>query len=138
MKKNEPISKIMSCDVLSVHLGQQVSDARKLLAAHPIHHLPVVSNDELIGLISASDILGISVEGIDTDERSMDAYLDHQFSIEKLMVTELKTLSSSAPIREAAEVLSDGNFHAIPIVDDGKLSGILTSTDLIRHLRDMF
>ena len=138
MKKNEPISKIMSSDVLSVHVGNKVSDARKFLAAHPIHHLPVVSNDDLIGLISASDILGISVEGMDTDERSMDAYLDHQFSIEKLMVTELKTLPANAPIREAADILSDGNFHAIPVVDDGKLSGIVTSTDLIRYLRDMF
>ena len=138
MKKNEPVSKIMSSDIQTLHTGQKVSDARKLLAEHGFHHIPVVSGAELIGLISAADVLGISVEGIDSDERSMDAYLDHQFSIEGLMTKDLHTLAPSAPIREAADILSNGDFHAIPIVEEGNLAGIVTSTDLIAYLRDMF
>ena len=138
MKKSEPVSKIMSSDVHTVHTGQNVSDARKLLSNHAIHHVPVVSGDQLVGIISASDILGISTEGIGADERSIDAYLDHQFSIEGLMKTDLKTLAPSDTIREAAEILSDGSFHAIPIVEADKFVGIVTSTDLISFLRDQF
>ncbi len=138
MKKNEPISHIMSTDVKSVHTGQKVSDVRKLLADNSFHHIPVTSGDELVGLISASDVLGISVEGVEADDRSMDAYLDHQFSIESLMVTDLKTLPPTAPIRDAAALLANGDFHAVPVVDGGKLQGMLTSTDLIRYLHDQF
>jgi CBS domain-containing protein len=139
MKKNEPISKILTRDVATTHTGQKVSDVRKLLMKNGFHHVPVVSGQKLIGLISASDILGISVEGVGSDERSMDAYVDHQFSIEKLMKTDLKTLSSSAKIADAADALSAGDIHAVPVVDDaGDLQGLVTSTDLIRFLRDQF
>jgi len=139
MKKNEPIEKVLTRDVMTTHTGQKVSDVRKIFAQNAFHHMPVVSGKKLIGLISASDILGISVEGVGSDERSMDAYLDHQFSIEKLMRTDLRTLPEKARIADAAEILSDGQFHAIPVVDgDENLIGIVTSTDLVRYLRDLF
>ncbi|HEB90706.1 MAG TPA: CBS domain-containing protein [Deltaproteobacteria bacterium] len=139
MKKNEPLDRILTRDVVTAHTGMKVSDVRKIFAQEGFHHVPVVSGKKLIGLISASDILGISVEGVGSDERSMDAYLDHQFSIEGLMKKDLETLSLKSTIADAAEILSDGNFHAVPIVNDaGELEGLVTSTDLIRYLRDLF
>lgn len=139
MKKNEPIKKVLTREVVTAHTGQSVSDIRKIFAKEGFHHIPVVSGKKLIGLISASDILGISVEGIPSDQRSMDAYLDHQFSIEGLMQKELRTLPEKSTIADAAEALSDGSIHAVPVVDDdGSLAGLVTSTDLIRYLRDLF
>ena len=139
MKKNEPIEKVLTRDLITTHLGQKLSDVRKILAKEGFHHLPVVSGKKLIGMISASDVLGISVEGIPTDERSMDAYIDHQFSIEGLMRRELRTLPVKSSIADAAEALSDGTFHSVPVVNgDGELEGLVTSTDLIRYLRDLF
>lgn len=139
MKKNEPISKVLTKDVITTHVAEKVSDVRKLFAEHGFHHVPVVSGSELVGLISASDILGISVEGVGSNEMSMDAYLDHQFSIESLMKTDLRTLNQKSTVADAAEALSDGNIHAVPVVDDSnKLIGLVTSTDLIRFLRELF
>ena len=139
MKKNEPIDKVLSRDIVTTHLGQKVSDVRKLLSENGFHHMPVVSGKKLIGMISAADILGISVEGVGSDDRSMDAYLDHQFSIESLMKKELKTLPVKSTIADAAEILANGDIHAVPVVDDkGELAGLVTSTDLIRFLRDLF
>jgi len=139
MKKNERIEKVLTRDVVTAHVGQKLSDVRKLLATSGFHHMPVVSGQKLIGLISASDILGISVEGLGSDERSMDAYLDHQFSIEGLMKTDLRTLPIKSSIADAAVMLSDGSIHAVPVVDDeGDLVGLVTSTDLVRFLRDLF
>jgi len=138
MKKNEKIDQILTREIVTVHVCQKVSDVRKIFAEQGFHHVPVVSGQKLIGIVSASDILGISVEGVGSDERSMDAYIDHQFSIEGLMKTDLKTLSTKSTIADAADVLSDGNFHAIPVVDGNELVGLVTSTDLIRFLRDQF
>lgn len=139
MKKNEKIDQILTREVVTVHVGQAVSDVRKIFAKHGFHHVPVVSGKKLIGIVSASDMLGISIQGVGSHERSMDAYLDHQFSIEGLMKTDLKTLSIRSTIANAAEVLSDGNFHAVPVVDENdELVGLVTSTDLIRFLRDLF
>lgn len=139
MKKNEPIEKVLSRDVVTIHIGQKVSDVRKILTENGFHHLPVVSGKKLIGLVSASDILGISVEGVGSDDRSMDAYLDHQFSIEEIMKKELKTLGPKSTVADAAEILSDGDFHAVPVLDaEGGLVGLVTSTDLIRFLKSLF
>ena len=139
MKKSESIDKVVTRDVVTVHTAQKVSDVRKLCATYGFHHVPVVSGKKLIGLISASDILGISVEGFGSDERSMDAYIDHQFTIEGLMTRELRTLTPAATIKDAAAALSDGTIHAVPVIaDGGDLAGLVTSTDLIRYLRDQF
>ncbi|MGE0784263.1 MAG: CBS domain-containing protein [Sandaracinaceae bacterium] len=134
MKKNEPIKSIMSDQVFTVHTGQKLSDARKLMVQHGMHHVPVVSGDRLVGLLAASDILGLSVEGVGSDQRAMDAYLDHQFSIEDQMIKDVRTLEKDGTIRDAAELLADGKFHAVPILDDGALAGIVTTTDLVRYL----
>ncbi len=137
MKKNETVDRVITRDVVTAHVGMRVSDIRKAFAKESFHHMPVVSGRKLIGLISASDILGISVEGIPSDERSMDAYIDHQFTVEGLMTTELTTVPNGSRIADVAEILSDGRFHSVPVVDDkGNLEGIVTSTDLIRFLRD--
>lgn len=129
----------MTSNPTTVHTQQKPSDVRKIMAEHKFHHVPVVSGEKLLGIISASDMLGVSVEGIETDQRSMDAYLDHQFTIEGLMHSNLKTLTENSTIRDAADALADGSFHALPVVNDaGNLQGIVTSTDLIRYLREQY
>jgi CBS domain-containing protein len=139
MRKNEPISKILTKDVETVHVGMAVSDVRKLFAQKGFHHVPVVSGEKLVGMITASDVLGIMVEGVGADDRSMDAYLDHRFSIEELMTKGLQTLPVKSTIADAAELLSEGDYHAVPVVSDGgSLEGLVTSTDLIRYLRGLF
>jgi CBS domain-containing protein len=139
VKKNESIKKVLTKDVITTHVGEAVSQVRKTFVKEGFHHMPVVSGKKLIGMVTSSDILGISVEGIPSDARSMDAYLDHQFNIEGLMKKDLKTLPTKSTVADAAEALSEGNFHAVPIVDDeGNLEGLVTSTDLIRFLRDLF
>ncbi len=139
MKRNEPITHLMTTDLKTVHAHQKVSDVRKIMADNGFHHVPVVSGDKLLGIISASDILAISVQGVGSDEREMDAYLDHQFSLESLMHKNLKTIEAGGTVRDAANVLAEGSFHALPVVDgSGKLTGMVTSTDLIRYLRDQY
>jgi CBS domain-containing protein len=135
MKKNESIRRIMSAQLVTVHHGDPVSKVRQLIAQHGIHHVPVVSGENLVGIISASDILRVSFgDTFNTDQRTVDATLDHTFSIEGLMQKSPITLSATGSIRDAAEILAKNQFHALPVVDGEKLVGIVTSTDLIQYL----
>jgi len=137
MKHNQPITKLMTTGLITVHTGDPISKVRKLLREHHIHHVPVVSGHDLLGIISASDILRVSFgDTFDTDERTVDATLDHTMTLEDVMQKNVRTLRKSATVRDAAEVLVKGDFHAVPIVeaDDKTLVGMVTSTDLIRHL----
>ena len=49
MKRNDPISHLMTRNVITVHHGDPISKVRSLVREHGVHHLPVVSGDQLIG-----------------------------------------------------------------------------------------
>lgn len=137
MKKHEPISKIMSTDLITVHHGDPISKVRQLASEHGVHHIPVVSGDQLVGIISWSDILRVSFgDTFETDQRTVDATLDHTFSIEQVMKKNPVSLQETATVRDAAEILARGEFHAVPVVNGGKLVGIVSTTDLIKYLLD--
>lgn len=135
MKRNDPISHLMTRNVITVHHGDPVSKVRKLVREHGVHHIPVVNGDQLIGIISWSDVLRISFgDAFGTDERTVDATLDHTFKLEDVMKKSPVTLEETGTVRAAAEILAKSDFHSLPIVNGGKLVGMVTSTDLIRYL----
>lgn len=139
MKRNEPVTKIMSTNLVTAHHGDPISKVRKLIQEHGMHHIPVVNGDQLVGLISNSDILRVSFgDAFNTDQRAVDATLDHTFTIEGLMQKDVVSLTEHSTIREAAEILGQGKFHSLPVLNGGKIVGMVTSTDLIRFLAEQF
>ena len=139
MRRNEPVSKIMSSQMLTVHTAQKVSEAYRVLTENRIHHLPVVSGDKLVGLISSTDMMKLSLDAYGTPDSANTGYFDSQFSIKDVMSTELTTVKPDDSIRSAAEILSAGSHHSLPVVNvDGKLVGIVTTTDLVNYLLDQY
>jgi CBS domain-containing protein len=139
MKRNEPVTKIMSTNLVTVHHGDPISKVRKLIQEFGLHHIPVVSGDQLVGIISNSDILRVSFgDTFSTDQRAVDATLDHTFTVEGLMNANVVSLTEHSTIREAADILGQGKFHSLPVLNGGKIVGMVTSTDLIRYLAEQF
>ena len=139
MKRNAPISHLMSRSVITAHHGDPISKVRALFREHGVHHIPVVNGDQLVGIISWSDILRVSFgDAFQTDERTVDATLDHTLTLEQVMQKKPVSLPETSTVREAAEILAVGSFHAIPIVSGARLVGIVTTTDLIKYLLDQF
>lgn len=139
MKHHDPISHLMSRSVITAHHGDPISKVRSLFRDHGVHHIPVVKGEQLIGIISWNDILRVSFgDAFQTDERTVDATLDHMLSLEQVMQKSPVTLAETGTVREAAELLAGGTFHALPIVSGTKLVGIVTTTDLVKYLLDQF
>lgn len=138
MKQNQPISQLMARDPITVHTQQSLSDVRKLIAEHGVHHVPVVSGKKLVGLVSANDLLRLCYgDPSQVDRRAADATLD-AMTLRDAMVEDLATIQHKEPIKRAAELLSTGKFHSLPVLDGEDLVGIVTSTDLIRFLRGLY
>lgn len=138
MKRNEAITKIMTTELKTVHLGQKLSEVRNMLAESPFHHVPVVSGENLVGLISATDMVKLSLSAYGVDQQALDGMLDSQHTIESVMSKDLITIKESETVRDAATMLSKGTFHALPVVDGEKLVGMVTSTDIIHYLLDQY
>ncbi len=138
MKQNQPVSKLMADDPITVHEKQKLSDVRKLITEHGVHHVPVVSGKKLIGLISATDLLRVGYGDISKiDARAFDTALD-TMTIRETMVEDVATIQHDDPIKLAADLLSTGRFHSLPVLDGEDLVGVVTSTDLIRFLRELY
>lgn len=137
MKKNEPITKVMSSALQTIHDGEPVSKLRAIFENARIHHIPVVSGNKLIGIVSWNDYLRISFGTFgEQNDRGVDEVLDHTYKIHDVLTSDVVTLPVSATVRDAARILGEGNFHALPILDGDQLVGIVTSSDLIRYLAE--
>ena len=139
MRRNESITHIMTSNITSVNTAQKISDVYAVLENKAVHHVPVTSGQKLVGMISSTDMVKLSLGPYGTPGAAKEGYLDGQFSIEGVMSTDLTTLQPDNTIRDAAEVLVRDKFHALPVVEDsGKLVGMVTTTDLIRYLLDQY
>lgn len=137
MKKNEPVTKIMTKELITVHDGDPVSKLRQIFERDSIHHIPVVSGERLVGIVSWNDFMRVSFgEYGNQDAKGLDAILDHTYKIHDVMNQNPTTMASSGTVRDAARVLGSSGFHSLPVVEGEKLVGLVTSTDLINYLAE--
>ena len=97
-------------------------------------HLPVVSNDRLVGIITDRDLrLAVNSpvveEGADLKRETV---LDG-VRVDQCMTRDPQCVSPNTAVHEVAELLSLNKFGAMPVVDDGKLVGIISYIDFLKH-----
>ncbi|WP_179333428.1 CBS domain-containing protein [Winogradskyella costae] len=135
MKSIQPISTIMSSKIITLQKDDELETAELLFKKHKIRHIPVVENEAIIGMLSYTDLLRISfADAVDETEMEIESLVYNMFTIEQVMAKNVITVPSDTSIKHVALILAQKEFHALPIVDDGRLVGIVTTTDLINYL----
>jgi CBS domain-containing protein len=128
----------MTKNVVKLNLSDDLTKAEGLFKKHQIRHIPVVYSNNIVGMLSYSDLLRISfVDSID-DEEVIDATVYNMFTLEQVMVKKLVIIAPETTIKDAAEILASKEFHALPVCEGDLLVGILTTTDLIKYLIDQY
>lgn len=134
MKIGVPVSKIMTKNLVTLSTKDDLVTAERLFKKHHIRHIPVVEGKNIKGILSHTDLMRISfADAIDEHEEVVDTIVYNMFTIPQVMVHDVVSVKSDTTIKEVAEILSKREFHALPVVDDGQLKGIVTTTDLIRY-----
>ena len=128
MDAETPISEIMIRDVIQVFPDDSLLKLEEIFTSNPIHHVLVVEDGSLVGVVSKSDM--------------MELYKEYAYSSEKLNISELTVDEVMTPdplclemddtIGLAADIILANKFHSIPVVDEGKLVGIITNHDLVK------
>ncbi len=138
MKKRTPVSEIMTEHVITLNLTDDLDTAEAIFKEKKIRHIPVISGDKIIGMLSYTDLLRISfVDGVDDDD-DVEAIVYNMFTIEQVMAKKLVSITKETTIKEVAEILAQKEFHALPVLENEKLVGIVTTTDLINYLIAQF
>jgi len=134
MRADEPLSRIMTEAVVVIDSDRSVSEALDCFFQYPIHHLPVVRNGKLAGMLSSADLMKLEFFAPEAAPESA-RHLDEHFTIEQLMRTPVTSLKPHNSLGEAAEKLIECGVHALPIVDEAdRVLGIVTTTDIILSL----
>ncbi|MCP3933163.1 MAG: CBS domain-containing protein [Bacteroidetes bacterium] len=134
---NIPISEIMSEKLITVNQAESISKIAEVFRKHTIHHIPVVENGKLIGIISKMDFMKIS-QGLSLSNKNTQGKEDEdQFKslqAEDVMTRQVVKLSPEDKISYAVDIFRENLFHALPIVDNkAQLVGILTTYDLLNY-----
>lgn len=138
MKKRVPISKIMTTDLATLNPTQSLSEAEKLFSDLHIRHIPIVEDSRLVGIISRSDLLKISYTDFDEETEKIESIVFDRFTIPQVMTKNPVTVTANTTIRETARILSLQSFNALPVIDKGKLVGIITTQDLVAYLLEQY
>ncbi|MBF8148498.1 CBS domain-containing protein [Winogradskyella sp. F6397] len=135
MRNTEPVSTIMSTNIIALNRTDELETAELLFKRHNIRHIPVVKEGVVIGMLSYTDLLRISfADAVDETETEIEALVYNMFTIDQVMAKNVVTVNSNATIKEVAQILAQKEFHALPVVDNGSIVGIVTTTDLINYL----
>lgn len=130
-----PIKEIMVKDVITLPSTAPISEANEIFKRKSFHHIPVVDNNKLVGIISKSDFVffrrGFKTDALKQELENIRAY---NFVVADFMTTKMATLEPDDKINVALEVFKANLFHAIPIAKDGELKGIVTTFDIINSL----
>ncbi len=122
---NQPVSSIMSSDLVIITPEDKVGEAFAKMRENGIHHLIVTTDGKLAGVLSANDVLDMSTRRDDWAE----------LQVQEAMTTRLAKMNPKDPIGAAAKIFTDYWFHSLPIVTvDSEVVGIVTLLDVTRYM----
>ena len=119
---------IMSTDLVTIAPTENLAKARELMHESRIHHLPVVEDDQLVGLVTLTNVLAATDSFLRDDENRIHA---KEIVIRDIMVTDVATVDEHASLRQAALFLEKHRIGCLPVMSDGELKGIITDTDFV-------
>jgi len=104
---------------------------------HNVRHLPVVSGKKLVGIVSKSDILRLSFGDMFESNTKVDETVFDMLTLEQVMMNNPMTAREDDSIADVAQKFSTVEFHALPVLKGEEITGIVSTTDLIKYLLEM-
>lgn len=126
------IGRIMHTELITVSPETTISDAAQLIKEKKIDHLLVVDeNKKLLGLVSDRDLKRYWASPATTLSVHELNYLLETLEVNMIMTETITTVPPDTTIERAALIMQQKNINSLPVMEDGKLIGIITSTDVM-------
>jgi CBS domain-containing membrane protein len=141
MQATTPVSRIMTRKPAVVGLNDTMESVRKIFEKKGFHHIPVVHEGRLTGIVSYTDYLRLVREVFnnnDQEARENERIL-HAMLVKEVMTDHPYSIYEDTTVEDAMKILLKNEFHALPVVDgELRLQGIVTSNDLMKVLESIF
>jgi|YNPBryantNP2012_1023418.scaffolds.fasta_scaffold27279_2 acetoin utilization protein AcuB len=127
------VRECMTRDPITVTPDTTVPDALRLMREKKIRRLPVVnSQGALVGIVSDKDLLYASPSPATTLAVWEIPELLARIRVEKVMTSKVITTTEDTPLEEAARIMADYRIGGLPVMQEERLVGIITETDLFK------
>ena len=125
------IGDVMKRECITSSLGMMISDVSKIMVRNRLRRLPVIQEDRLIGIVTVFDVLRFlgygEFHGVDAEEVLSER-------VEKIMEKSVVTVNPEQDLAVVSRLVKDTNLGGFPVVENGELLGIVTTTDVIREI----
>src|SRR3989304_6911308 len=118
------VKDLMTKDVLTIDANKTVIEAAALMAQNDVGDLVVMENSAPVGIVTERDFV----------RRVLAVGKSTKTKVSEVMSTPLKVIDPEAPIKEAARRMVSKGIRRLAVIKDNKLVGIITATDLAKHL----
>lgn len=136
------IRSIMTDQVISVQEDTGLLEIKDLFAIHDFHHIPVLNKrGEVCGMISKLDynlvLDHFTIFRVDKADKTNERFLGALIA-KDIMSRNVATVSPDLPVEEASRTFLQNLFHSLPVVENEKLVGIITTHDILKFYSDQF
>jgi acetoin utilization protein AcuB len=97
-----------------------------------IRHIPIVESGELVGMVTDHDLKRALPSPVTGSDQQTFERVVQTTRLRQIMTRSPTTISPAAPLRDAVQILCEKKFGALPVVEQGRLVGIITGVDMLR------
>jgi len=122
----------MSRPVIAVSPDAPINDVLAMFKKEHIRRAPVIKDGKLVGIISEGDLLNASPSPVTTLSIWEMNYLLSKVTVKRVMSKKVVTVDVDTPIEEAARIMADNKIGGLPALNNGRVAGMITETDLFK------
>ena len=128
------VQDLMQADVATLDAKDALGLADDIMQLGRIRHLPVLSGDHLVGIISQRDLFRAAVSSVLHLRKTFEREWLAGIRVREVMTKPVITIGPRDTIRTAVQLMTDKCVGCLPVLEDGKLVGLLSETDCLRFL----
>jgi CBS domain-containing protein len=122
----------MTPDPITAPPTMTLPEALEVMARHNIRRLPIVEKGKLIGMVTRGDLRGAQPSRATSLSIFELHYLVGRITLDQIMTASPITVSPTTRVQDAARLMLQSKISGLPVVDEGRLVGIITESDIFR------
>ncbi len=135
--KEGVVREIMMGSPVTLKPDDTLDLANDIISLGRIRHIPVVDDGRLVGLLSERDLMGAAANKVFGLKQKNKSLLLKSVSIKDVMKKRVVTVKPETPIKETARLMAEKKIGCVPVVSDGTLVGLVTTTDILKYVEEI-
>ena len=131
------VKEVMCKNVVDVSPTERIVHARRQMLEAHVGRLPVIDDDELVGMITSKDLMRAFIEFRKSVPEKYQKAQIKDLLVEDIMSSNPVSVSKDMSITEVSNIIMETGFNGLPVVEDDKVVGIITQTDILRLIEKL-